>query len=59
MIKNVVLCKDCKYKVERHYEEKGEKPYVKITCGNFRGLNQKYQVSEFDFCSRGEQENKQ
>ena len=46
----LVRCKDCKYLIEHHYEEDGEKPYVKYTCrwsGN-------YQRHLSDYCSYGE-----
>ena len=45
----VVRCKDCKYCEERHYEENGEMPYIKLTCkwSNYSHLPN-------DFCSLGE-----
>ena len=30
--RKVVMCKDCAYCEERHYEVEGERPYVKLTC---------------------------
>lgn len=52
----VVRCKDCKHRKERHYEESGEKPYIKYEC-KFT----KYSMSDDGFCSFGaicEQEGK-
>ena len=45
----VVRCKDCSYCEERHYEEDGEKPYIKLACkwSNYSHLPN-------DFCSYGE-----
>lgn len=45
----VVRCKDCQYCVERHYEEDGEQPYIKLTC-----KWSSYSHSPNDFCSYGE-----
>ncbi|PWJ13985.1 hypothetical protein [Ruminococcus flavefaciens] len=44
----VVRCKDCKHRKERHYEESGEKPYIKYEC-KFT----KYSMSDDGFCSFG------
>lgn len=44
----VVYCKDCKYRKERHYEENGEKPYIKYEC-KFT----KYSMNDEGFCSFG------
>ena len=44
----VVRCKDCKYRVEHHYEEKGEEPYIKYSC---KFTN--YSMSDNGFCSFG------
>ena len=44
----VVRCKDCKYRKERHYEESGEKPYIKYEC-----KFSKYSMSDNGFCSFG------
>lgn len=44
----VVHCKDCKHRKELHYEESGEKPYVKYEC-KFT----KYSMSDDGFCSFG------
>lgn len=30
--RKVVMCKDCAYCEEHHYEVEGERPYVKLTC---------------------------
>lgn len=46
--KSVVHCKDCKHRKERHYEENGEKPYIKYEC-KFT----KYSMSDDGFCSFG------
>lgn len=47
-VQPVVRCKDCKYRKERHYEESGEKPYIKYEC-KFT----KYSMSDDGFCSFG------
>ena len=47
-IQPVVHCKDCKYRKECSYEEKGEKPYIKYEC-KFT----KYSMSDDGFCSFG------
>ena len=44
----VVRCKDCKCLEELHYEEDGEKPYIKRVCKLF-----KRQMQLNDFCSYG------
>lgn len=44
----VVHCKDCKHRKERHYEEIGEKSYIKYEC-KFT----KYSMSDDGFCSFG------
>lgn len=44
----VVRCKDCKYCEERHYEETGEKPYIKLVC-----KWSDYSHHPNDFCSYG------
>lgn len=45
----VVRCKDCRYCEERHYEEEGEKPYIKLSC---KWSNYSHQPN--DYCSLGE-----
>ncbi|MBQ6250189.1 hypothetical protein [Ruminococcus sp.] len=47
-VQPVVRCKDCKHRKERHYEESGEKPYIKYEC-KFT----KYSMSDDSFCSFG------
>lgn len=47
-VQPVVHCKDCKYRKERHYEENGEKVYIKYEC-KFT----KYSMSDDGFCSFG------
>lgn len=47
-IQPVIYCKDCKHRQERHYEESGEKPYIKYEC-KFT----KYSMSDDGFCSFG------
>ncbi|MBR4510081.1 MAG: hypothetical protein IKP25_05305 [Ruminococcus sp.] len=47
-VQAVVRCKDCKHRKERHYEESGEKPYIKYEC-EFT----KYSMSDDGFCSFG------
>lgn len=47
-IQPVVRCKDCKHRKEQHYEESGEKPYIKYEC-KFT----KYSMSDDGFCSFG------
>ena len=47
-VQPVVRCKDCKHRKERHYEESGEKPYIKYEC-KFT----KYSMSDDGFCSFG------
>ena len=47
-VQPVVRCKDCKHRKERHYEENGEKPYIKYEC-KFT----KYSMSDDGFCSFG------
>lgn len=47
-VQPVVHCKDCKYRKEHHYEENGEKPYIKYEC-KFT----KYSMSDDGFCSFG------
>lgn len=44
----VVRCKDCKYRVNHHYEEMGEEPYIKYSC---KFTN--YSMSDNRFCSFG------
>lgn len=44
--RKVVMCKDCAYCEEHHYEEEGEKPYIKLTC-----KWSKYAHQPTDFCS--------
>lgn len=53
-LKQLVYCKDCKYLIGTHYEEKGEPGYIKFVCGNKIGLKNGYRVNPYDFCSRGE-----
>ena len=43
-----IKCKHCKMLEEKHYEEDGEKPYVKMVCKLF-----KRQMHLEDFCSYG------
>ncbi len=43
-----IKCKHCKMLEEKHYEEDGEKPYVKMVCKLF-----KRQMHLDDFCSYG------
>ena len=50
----LVTCKNCKHRTEHHYEKDGEQPYVKLTCGNKYGLNNEYQIHDYDYCSRFE-----
>lgn len=45
----VVRCKDCRYCEECHYEEEGEKPYIKLKC---KWSN--YSRQPNDYCSYGE-----
>lgn len=45
----VVRCEDCLYCEERHYEEEGEKPYIKLGC---KWSNYSHQPN--DYCSIGE-----
>ena len=47
-VQSVVRCKDCKHRKEHHYEEIGEKPYIKYEC-KFT----KYSMSPNGFCSFG------
>ena len=47
-VQPVVRCKDCKHRKEHHYEESGEKPYIKYEC-KFTG----YSMSDDGFCSFG------
>lgn len=47
-VQQVVHCKDCKHRKEHHYEEIGEKPYIKYEC-KFT----KYSMSDDGFCSFG------
>ena len=47
-VQPVVHCKDCKHRKEHHYEEIGEKPYIKYEC-KFT----KYSMSDDGFCSFG------
>lgn len=47
-VQPIVHCKDCKYRKEHHYEENGEKPYIKYEC-KFT----KYSMSDDGFCSFG------
>lgn len=49
----VVRCKDCLYCEECHYEEDGEKPYIKLKC---KWSN--YSHHPNDYCSLGEKKNK-
>ena len=45
----VVRCKDCRFLEEKHYEDEGEKPYVKLVCKLL-----KKQIQPNDFCSYAE-----
>lgn len=47
-VQSVVRCKDCKHREARHYEEIGEKTYIKYEC-KFT----KYSMSDDGFCSFG------
>lgn len=47
-VQYVVRCKDCKHRKEHHYEESGEKPYIKYEC-KFT----KYSMNDEGFCSFG------
>ena len=51
VMEKVVKCKNCKWLQEQHYEENGEKPYVKLVC-----KLTKRQCQLNDFCSYGEAE---
>lgn len=53
-------CGTCKYYKEHHYEELGETPYIKANCTNKFGMNNEYQVHEWEYCSRwkAKEENK-
>jgi len=51
---NIIRCGECKHKRDLHYEEPGEEPYIKSICKNKYGLTEKYQVHDWDFCSRAE-----
>lgn len=44
--RKVVMCKDCAYCEEHHYEQEGEKPYIKLTC-----KWSSYAHQPKDFCS--------
>lgn len=48
------FCSNCKWCHEKHYEEKGDEPYIKRVCENKYGLNKNYAIYEHDFCSRWE-----
>ena len=48
IVKDFVRCKDCKHRKEYHYEEEGEKPYIKYGC-KFTD----YLMSDEGFCSFG------
>lgn len=50
----IITCGECKHKKDHHYEDPGEKPYIKSTCENKYGLVKDYQVHDWDFCSRAE-----
>lgn len=50
----LIKCKDCRFVREKHYENEGEKPYIKTVCRNKFGLNNTYTVRADDFCSRAE-----
>ena len=45
----VIRCKDCMYLEERHYEELGDIPYIKLTC---KWSNYSHQPN--DYCSLAE-----
>lgn len=45
----VIRCKDCKYLEEKHYEEIGYIPYIKLTC---KWSNYSHQPN--DYCSLAE-----
>lgn len=48
-LKEVVRCKDCRFLEEKHYEDEGEKPYIKLVCKLL-----KKQIQPNDFCSYAE-----
>lgn len=48
-LKEIVRCKDCRFLEEKHYEEDGEKTYIKLVC---KLLKKQFQPS--DYCSYGE-----
>lgn len=48
VVTDFVRCKDCKHRKAYHYEEEGEKPYIKYGC-KFT----KYSMSDEGFCSFG------
>lgn len=50
----IIKCKNCKFFIEKHYENHGEEPYIKAVCTNKFGLNNTYTVRVYDFCSRAE-----
>lgn len=54
VLKQLVICRDCRHRLDLHYEKEGEKPYIKCICESKYGLKKPYQVSPVDFCSRGE-----
>lgn len=51
-MENIIKCKDCFFYEEAHYEEEGEKPYIKYVCRLFQR-----QMQEDDFCSLAELKN--
>ena len=50
-IVEVVRCGKCRFREEHHYEDVGEKPYIKFTC-KFSS----YSHSANHYCSLGEKE---
>lgn len=52
VLEKVVKCKNCKWLAEKHYEELGEEPYIKLVC-----MLTKRQCQLNDFCSYGEENN--
>ncbi len=49
-MEKVVRCKDCRFYEEKHYEDEGEKPYIKRVC---KILNKQFQPTFF--CCLGEE----
>ena len=49
----VVRCKDCRYCVQAHYEEEGEKPYIKLKC---KWSNYSHQPNDYCSCAKRREE---